>query len=306
MLGEQAKQPPPSLRPGITPTIASQQKRPPWPETKLIVIPKAHPGHVTSVTKHTIRINGKALKYTVTCGTVVLRVRKHDKDGEALDAGAADVFIAYTLDGVRDPARRPIALTYSFQRRAGLQLGVAAPRPLGPSACSLIARATRARRPHALVDNEHSILTKRTWCSSTRLAPATRAMVAGEGEEFHRPPAILEMCGRKFIRFLHLARNQRWASPKYIAGELRHHARLDGWQACCGKSTPCTHEWPDADLLRTGFQTLRFDHGNDLPPALFCPPTRPPRGIHKARPPEAKSAKLGADLLREVDFLRRQ
>ena len=70
---------------------------------------KLTPQDVTSVTKHTIRINGKALKYTVTCGTVVLR-EEHDKDGEALDARAraSMFFIAYTLDGVRDPARRPI------------------------------------------------------------------------------------------------------------------------------------------------------------------------------------------------------
>lgn len=64
---------------------------------------KLTPQDVTSVTKHTIRINGKALKYTVTCGTVVLR-EEHDKDGEALDARAraSMFFIAYTLDGVRD------------------------------------------------------------------------------------------------------------------------------------------------------------------------------------------------------------
>ena len=42
---------------------------------------KLTPQDVTSVTKHH-PISGKALKYTVTCGTVVLR-EEHDKDGEA-------------------------------------------------------------------------------------------------------------------------------------------------------------------------------------------------------------------------------
>lgn len=48
------------------------------------------------------------------------------------------------------------------------------------------------------------------------------------------------------------------------------------------------------------FQTLRFDHGNDLPPVLFLPTYAATAWYHKALAPAEQKRKL-ADLLREVE-----
>ena len=108
----------------------------------------------------------------------------------ALDARAraSMFFIAYTLDGVRDPrgGRSLIRSTAGW-----LQLGVAASGLLGPKRVQLDREGYAGAPPYALVDNEHSILTKRTWCSSTRLAPGYSAHGGGrEGEGVSRLPAL--------------------------------------------------------------------------------------------------------------------
>ena len=73
------------------------------------------------------------------------------------EAGAGlTLFIAYTLDGVRDPAAAADHL--SVQWRAGFQLGVAASGPLGRGEAG--SRGHAGAPPHALVDNEHSIFTR--------------------------------------------------------------------------------------------------------------------------------------------------
>ncbi len=73
------------------------------------------------VTRHRARIGGKQLAYTVTCGTMVIR-EEAEKEGksEGDKARAKVFFIAYTLDDVKDRAKRPLTL-------AGIELGLAAP-----------------------------------------------------------------------------------------------------------------------------------------------------------------------------------
>jgi carboxypeptidase C (cathepsin A) len=172
---------------------------------------------VISVTKHEIKINGKSLKYTVTCGTVVLK-EEQDKDGAALEAKprASMFFVAYTLDGVKDPAKRPI--TYSFNGGPGsssvwLHLGL-----LGPKRVKLDREGNAGAPPYALIDNEFSVLDKTDLVFIDPIGTGYSRMVSGEKVgEFHDYKRDLESVG-EFIR-LYTSRNQRWASPKYIAGE---------------------------------------------------------------------------------------
>ena len=109
------------------------------------------------VTKHKARINGETIAYTVTCGTVVLK-EDTEKDGnrEAEKPRASIFFMAYTRDGVKDAARRP--LTFSFNGGPGsssvwLHLGV-----LGPKRVKLDNEGNAGPPPYALVDNEFSLL----------------------------------------------------------------------------------------------------------------------------------------------------
>src|SRR5512144_1386531 len=84
-------------------------------------------------TKHTVKIGGKEIKYTVTTGTIILKEDIHDKekDTEVEKARAQIFFTAYTKDGVSDKSKRPI--TFSFNGGPGsssvwLHLGVLGPR----------------------------------------------------------------------------------------------------------------------------------------------------------------------------------
>src|SRR3972149_6462262 len=83
--------------------------------------------------KHSVKIGGKTIKYTVTTGTIVLKEEIMDKDKDAEDEKprAQIYFIAYTKDGVKDKGKRPI--TFSFNGGSGsssvwLHMGVLGPR----------------------------------------------------------------------------------------------------------------------------------------------------------------------------------
>lgn len=199
---------------------------------------KLTPQDVTSVTKHTVRINGRALKYTVTCGSVVLH-EEHDKDGEALDARAraSMFFIAYTLDGVRDPARRPI--TYSFNGGPGsssvwLHLGL-----LGPKRVQLDREGHAGAPPYALVDNEHSIFDKTDLVFIDPIGTGYSRMVAGEKvKEFTITSAIW----RAWASSSGSTPRATNAGPAPNTSRARVTAPRAPvvWRASCRRSTPCT------------------------------------------------------------------
>jgi carboxypeptidase C (cathepsin A) len=259
---------------------------------------RVEPKDVTSTTRHEIKINGKTLKYTVTCGTVVLK-EEHDKDGEALEAKAraSMFFIAYTLDGVKDPAKRP--LTYSFNGGPGsssvwLHLGL-----LGPKRVKLDDEGDAGAPPHALVDNEFSVLDKTDLVFIDPIGTGYSRMVSGEKvKEFHDYKRDLESVG-EFIR-LYTSRNQRWASPKYIAGESYGTTRACGLAGLLQEKHGMYMNGLLLISCALDFQTLRFDHGNDLPPVLFLPTYTATAWYHKALAPNEQKRKL-VDLLKEVE-----
>jgi carboxypeptidase C (cathepsin A) len=252
----------------------------------------------TSITRHEIKINGKTLEYTVTCGTVVLR-EEHDKDGEALEAKAraSMFFIAYTLDGVKDPAKRP--LTYSFNGGPGsssvwLHLGL-----FGPKRVKLDDEGNAGAPPYALVDNEFSVLDKTDLVFIDPIGTGYSRMVSGEKvKEFHDYKRDLESVG-EFIR-LYTSRNQRWASPKFIAGESYGTTRACGLAGLLQEKYGMYMNGLLLISCALDFQTLRFDHGNDLPPVLFLPTYTVTAWHHKALGPADQKRKL-PELLKEVE-----
>src|SRR5690349_23215867 len=118
---------------------------------------KPEPVDQLSVTRHRARINGKQVAYTVTCGTMVLK-EEAEKEGksEGEKPRAQVFFVAYTLDDVKDRARRP--LTFSFNGGPGsssvwLHLGI-----LGPRRVALDDEGFAPEVPGRLVPNEFSLL----------------------------------------------------------------------------------------------------------------------------------------------------
>jgi carboxypeptidase C (cathepsin A) len=273
-------------------TVAEQSKKTESPE------PQLEPKDLISVTKHEIKINGKLLKYTVSCGTVVLK-EEQDKDGAALEAKprASMFFVSYTLDSVKDPAKRPI--TYSFNGGPGsssvwLHLGL-----LGPKRVKLDLEGNAGAPPYALIDNEFSLLDKTDLVFIDPIGTGYSRMVSGEKVgEFHDYKRDLESVG-EFIR-LYTSRNQRWASPKYIAGESYGTTRACGLAGLLQEKHGMYFNGLLLISCAMDFQTLRFDHGNDLPPVLFLPTYTATAWYHQALAPAEQKRKL-VDLLKEVE-----
>ena len=126
------------------------------PEEKKEEKPKAEDKLVVS--KHSIKIKGREIKYTVTAGTMVLKEETADreKEAEGEKPKAQVFFVAYSKNGVKDAAKRP--LTFSFNGGPGsasvwLHLGV-----LGPRRVLMQNDGELPPPPYKLTDNEFSIL----------------------------------------------------------------------------------------------------------------------------------------------------
>src|SRR5688572_13159329 len=115
-------------------------------ETEFVPVPEPR----AEKTQHQIELAGKSLKYTATAGWLILN------DKEKNEPIAQFGYTAYTLDGVKDPSRRPI--TFAFNGGPGsasiwLHMGA-----LGPRRVVVNDGNYAPPPPTQLVDNEYSIL----------------------------------------------------------------------------------------------------------------------------------------------------
>lgn len=214
-----------------------------------------------SVTQHAITLDGEELAYTATAGFMPMR----SESGELL----ATIFhIAYTLDDVDDPTTRPVMFVFNGgpgSSSVWLHMG-----SLGPMRVLMTDEGEALPPPARLAENEG------TWLKATDLVfidPVgtgySRPAEGREQREFSGLSEDAESVG-EFIR-LWTTRNERWLSPKFLAGESYGTTRA----AALARHLQSRH-----DLYLNGivlissilnFQTARFDVGNDLPYALFLP-----------------------------------
>jgi carboxypeptidase C (cathepsin A) len=251
---------------------------------------KPEPVDRIAVSRHRARIGGKSLAYTVTCGTMVLK-EEAEKEGksEGERARATVFFVAYALDGVRDPAKRPV--TFSFNGGPGsssvwLHLGV-----LGPRRVALDDHGRAPAPPGRLVANEHSLLDASDLVFIDPVGTGFSRMVEGEKtKEYHEYQRDLESVGA-FIR-LYASRYRRWASPKFLIGESYGTTRASG---LAGHLLGRYGMYLNGVMLVScalDFQVLRFDHANDLPNILFLPTYAATAWYHKRLAPELQRAGL--------------
>src|SRR4026207_526785 len=87
------------------------------PEEKKEEKPEAFDKLVES--KHSIKVKGREVRYTVTAGTMILKEETADREkkAEGERPRAQIFFIAYTKDGVKDKSKR--AITFSFNGGPG-------------------------------------------------------------------------------------------------------------------------------------------------------------------------------------------
>jgi len=238
------------------------------PEEKKEEKPKAEDKQVVS--KHSIKIKGREIKYTVTAGTMVLKEETADreKEAEGEKPRAQIFFVAYTKDGVKDASRRP--LTFSFNGGPGsssvwLHLGV-----LGPRRVLMQNDGELPPPPYKLADNGYSILDETDLVFIDPMNTGYSRPVEGvKPKEWHGFKKDIESVG-DFIR-LYATRNNRWLSPKFLIGESYGTTRASGLS---GHLQERHGMYLNGIMLISAvldFTTLYFNVNNDLPYMMYLP-----------------------------------
>ena len=222
------------------------------------------------VSQHKITLAGQEIEYTVTTGTMVLRQETPDreKEFEGEKPLAEFFFVAYTRDGVEDPAARP--LTFSFNGGPGsasvwLHMGL-----LGPRRTLMEFDGDLPKPPYKLVDNEFSLLDQTDLVFIDPVSTGYSRPVEGQkAKDFHGFKKDIESIG-DFIR-LYTTRYNRWLSPKFLIGESY------GTTRACGLSGYLQERhglYLNGIMLISAilnFQTADFTPGNELPYVMFLP-----------------------------------
>jgi carboxypeptidase C (cathepsin A) len=237
--------------------------------------PPAEPEKPPVVKQHEITLNGKVVRYTTTAGLMPI-------SNAAGEVEAHIFYMAYTLDGVTDPAKRK--LTFSFNGGPGsssvwLHLGA-----LGPKRIKMLDNGAMPPAPYQLETNQQ------TWLDETDLVfidPVgtgySRAEKPELAKKFHGVRGDIESVG-EFIR-LYLSRNSRWLSPLFLVGESYGTTRAAGLS---GYLVDRGIAFNGIMLVSTvlQFQTLEFDDGNDLPYIVYLPTYTATAWYHKKLPPD--------------------
>lgn len=162
------------------------------------------------VTRHTVEIGGKSLRYRAVAGETFL------KDDQGVPK--ASVFsISYLLDGVDAPSQRP--LTFLFNGGPGstatwLHLGAFGPNRLDLGPDPLDAGGP----PYPLRPNSHSLLDVSDLVFVDPIGTGySHALGKGKDSDYWGVDEDSASMA-EFIR-AYLTRQRRWSSPKYLAGE---------------------------------------------------------------------------------------
>jgi len=218
---------------------------------------------ITSITKHTIKINGEELCYKATTGTILLK----EEDIEAGEKQKASIFyIAYT----KEPESSPRPVTFSFNGGPGsssvwLHLGL-----LGPKRVLMDNEGYPIGPPYKLINNEFSLLDQTDLVFIDPVSTGySRTVPKEKPEQFHNVKKDIESVG-EFIR-IWTTRNLRWTSPKFLVGESYGTTRAAGLAGYLHQRHGMYLNGIMFISSILNFITAKFDEGNDLPFILFLP-----------------------------------
>jgi len=161
-----------------------------------------------SQTLHTLRLDGRDLKYTATTGTLPIRL----DNGQV---AARMFFVAYTKDG-EDVKRRPLSFLYNGGPGAAtiwLHMGSFAPKRV-----EMAAEGFQPAPPYRLVDNENSLLDVTDLVFVDAIDTGFSRVVASvNNAQFHGVRGDLRAFGEFIDNYLKAY--SRFPSPKYLIGE---------------------------------------------------------------------------------------
>jgi carboxypeptidase C (cathepsin A) len=233
------------------------------------VPPPPHFEEEVKESAHAARIGGIEVTYRATAGRMLLK----DEDGKKK---ASFFYVAYVRDDIDEPSGRPIVFCFNGgpgSSSVWLHLGAFGPRRVQMGDDEGMPTAP----PGRLVDNDDSLLDVSDLVFVDPVGTGfSRAIPGDEAKTFHHFTRDIEAVG-EFIR-IYLTRNERWGSPKFIAGESYGTTRAAGLAGYLFRR----HGMALNGLLLVSsilnFQTAGFDRktwtferGNDLPYQLFLP-----------------------------------
>lgn len=247
-----------------------------------------------SVTEHEVTIAGKPVTYAATAGTIKL---KDDKD----KAKASMFFIAYTANHEGKPQDRPVMFCFNGgpgSSSVWLHMGC-----FGPRRVHMDDVGHAVGPPYELKDNALSLLDTTDLVFIDPVSTGfSRAEEGTNADEYHSVSGDINSVA-DFIR-LWITKNDRWLSPKYLAGESYGTTRAAGVaNRLQSKGIDLNGVVLVSAVL--SFQTLRFDEGNDLPYQLYLPTYTALAHYHKQLDEELQKRAL-PELLDEVEAFSRK
>lgn len=234
----------------------------------------------SSVTYHSVTINGELINYQATAGTITLARLSGEHEPTAqmfyisykkinekgFDDPNDGTWIEPTFP---DPEGRPV--TFSFNGGPGsssvwLHLGVFGPQRVNP----IDDFGNPGPPPYALIENEYSLLDQSDFVFIDPIATGySRAEKDNNPKDFHGVSKDIESVA-EFIR-IYLGKENRWGSPKYIAGESYGTTRAAGLVDELQNTHGISLNGVVLISAIMDFQTARFDIGNDVPYPLYLP-----------------------------------
>ncbi len=162
-----------------------------------------------SVTHHTVTIDGKAIPYEATGGTLTLR----DDKGKPI---ASMFYVAYVAEGQKGNSHRPVTFFYNGgPGSASLWLHLGS---FGPVRVKTDSPDSTHNAPFELVNNNESLLDKTDIVFLDAIgAGYSRPLGDTKGDKFWGVDQDIDAFARGVKRYLTV--HNRWGSPKYLFGE---------------------------------------------------------------------------------------
>jgi carboxypeptidase C (cathepsin A) len=259
-------------------------------KTNVPVVLDADPQGVQVVkTNHSIQIGGKTISYTAITGYMHMKA----DTGKVL----AKIFFTYYQKDGEDAGKRPVTFTFNGgPGSASLWLHMGG---VGPKRVVLKDDGTATAAPFTYVPNEFSWLDKTDLVFIDPVSTGFSRAVNGEqAKNYHGFEEDISSVG-DFVRTF-LGRYERWASPKFLAGESYGTTRAAG----LSKYLQDRHRiYINGVILISAvlnFGTNNYDIGNDLPRALYIPSYTAAAWYHKKLSP-ALQARPIAEVLKESE-----
>ncbi|MCE1246591.1 MAG: peptidase S10 [Firmicutes bacterium] len=238
--------------------------------------PDNHINDEISTTHHVVTINGKPIRYKASTGYMQMQ----DETGKLK---TRIFFISYEKENVEDKGKRPI--TFAFNGGPGASSAWVHFGAMGPKRVNSTDQGESFPPPYSFVDNELS------WLDFTDLVfidPVGTGYSRPEKDEDPKQFYGVEedfKWGGDFIR-LYITRNNRWLSPKYLAGESYGTFRAVGLVKHLQNHYAMDLNGIVFISSALNYQTFDFSHGNDLPYLLFLPAYTAAAWYHKKLAPE--------------------